>query len=105
MSKTIGSAGKNSHSSELHRILGLSVPVSAALAERDMSVESIVGIAIGSIVEFDVSVERDLTLYVGNHPVGRGQAVKTGEQFGIRVSAIDPVASRIGAMSGSATQS
>ena len=65
-----------------------------------MSVESIVGITIGSIVEFDVPVDQELTLYVANRAVGRGQAVKTGEQFGLRVTAIDPVANRIGAMGG-----
>lgn len=87
-------------SGELSRILELSVPVSATLAECEMSIESIVAITVGAILEFDVSVETDLCLFVGNRPVGRGQAVKAGENFGIRVTRIEPVAQRIGALGG-----
>lgn len=78
----------------------LSVPVSASLAECEMSIESILAITVGAILEFDVPVESDLTLFVGNRPIGRGQAVKAGENFGIRVTRIDPVTQRIGALGG-----
>jgi len=83
---------------ELARILGLSVPVAATLAETEMSIESILAITVGSILEFDVPVDAELTVYVGNRPVGRGQAVKTGENFGVTVTQIDTVAHRIGAL-------
>lgn len=85
---------------EIARILELSVPVYATLAECEMSVESIIAITVGAILEFDVPVETDLTLFVGNRPVGRGQAVKAGENFGIRVTRIEPVVQRIGALGG-----
>lgn len=85
---------------ELTRILGLSVPVAATLAETEMTVESILAVTVGSILEFDVPVDAELTLYVGNRPIGRGQAVKTGENFGVRVTRIDTLAHRIGAMRG-----
>jgi flagellar motor switch protein FliN/FliY len=87
------------------RILGLSVPVTATLAERDMTIESIMGISVGTIVEFDVPVDAELTLSVANHAIGKGQAVKTGENFGLRITQIDNLEHRIGAMRGSATQS
>lgn len=83
------------------RILGLSVPVTATLAERDMTIESIMGISVGTIVEFDVPVDAELTLSVANHAIGKGQAVKTGENFGLRITQIDNVERRIGAMGGS----
>jgi len=85
---------------EIERILGLSVPVSATLAERDMNIGSILAINVGAIVEFDVPVDSELTLYVGNRPVGNGQAVKAGENFGVRITQIDNVEHRIGAMGG-----
>jgi flagellar motor switch protein FliN/FliY len=83
------------------RILGLSVPVTATLAERDMTIESIMGISVGTIVEFDVPVDAELTLSVANHAIGKGQAVKTGENFGLRITQIDNLEHRIGAMGGS----
>ncbi len=78
--------------------MGLSVPVTATLAERDMTVESIANITVGAIVEFDVPVDAELILYVSNQAIGRGQAVKSGEQFGLRVTRIDDLEHRIGAM-------
>jgi flagellar motor switch protein FliN/FliY len=82
------------------RILGLSVPVTATLAERGMSIEAILGISVGTIVEFDVPADAELTLYVANHAIGKGQTVKTGENFGVRITQIDTVEHRIGALAG-----
>ena len=65
-----------------------------------MSVESILAVTVGSILEFDVPVDSELTLYVGNRQIGRGQAVKTGENFGVQVTRIDPVSIRIDALGG-----
>lgn len=86
------------------RILALTVPVTVKLAERPMSVESILEIAIGTIVEFDVPFDSELILEVANHPIGTGLAVKIGENFGLRVSRIGTVPERISAMGASARQ-
>ncbi len=85
---------------EVRRILDLKVPVSVILAERDMTVASVLDIAVGSIVEFDVPFDADLILQVVGHPIGLGQAVKVGENFGLRIASIDDVQHRIGALKG-----
>lgn len=85
---------------ELVRILGLSVPVTATLAEREMNIEAILGISVGTIVEFDVPADAELVLYVANHAIGRGETVKSGENFGVRITQIDGVEQRIDAMAG-----
>lgn len=90
---------------EISRILGISVPVSVALAQRELSIESILAIAPGTILEFDVPSSSELTLYVGNQPVGRGEAVKVGENFGLRLTRIGTVRDRIDAMSSNDPQS
>ena len=87
-----------SYSPELRRILNLSVCVSVTLAERAMSIESILAIRAGTILEFDISFDSELTLHVANHPIGKGYAVKVGENFGLRINSIDSVPKRIGAM-------
>jgi len=89
-----------SRSLEIERILGLSVPVSVVLAEQPMSIESILSVTVGTIVEFDVPFDAELTLFVANHPVGKGHAVKIGENFGLRLTRIDSVGERIDALSG-----
>ena len=85
---------------DVRRILGLSVPVTAVLAKRDMTIESILDIAAGTIIEFDVLFDSDLTLHVANRPIGSGQAVKVGENFGLRVTRIEAVRDRIDALGG-----
>ena len=85
---------------EMRRILGLSVPVSVVLAQRHMPIEAILEMTAGTIVEFDVPFDSELTLEVANRPIGRGQAVKTGENFGLRIAEIGTVHERIGAMGG-----
>ena len=93
----LDSAGA-SRNQALARILELSVPVSVVLAEQPMPVETILKITAGTILEFDVPFWSDLPLIVGNRPLARGQAVKVGEHFGLRLTAIDSVRRRIEAL-------
>ena len=85
---------------ELRRILHLSVPLIVTLAERDMSVESIVRTTVGSIIEFDQAFDAELVLSAANCPIGKGQAVKVGENFGLRINHIGTVEERIDALGG-----
>ena len=88
----------NSTQPDIERILGLTVPVSVTLAERDLTIESILDVKVGTIIEFDVPFDADLVLNAANHPIGTGQAVKVGENFGLRVTKLADVHGRIEAM-------
>jgi len=83
---------------ELRRILRVRVPVIVRLAARTMPISAIRRLSTGSIVEFDKSVEHDLDLYIRNHRIGHGHAVKVGENFGLRISEIGTQAERIRSM-------
>lgn len=85
---------------EVARILGLTVPCSVILAQRDMSIQSILAITVGTIIEFNVPFDADLTLYIANRSIARGQAIKVGENFGIRIHKIDSIEHRIDALAG-----
>jgi len=87
-------------SPEIERILDLTVPCSVILAQRQMSIQSILGITVGTIMEFNVPFDADLTMYIANHPVAQGKAVKVGENFGLRIDHIDSIAHRIDALGG-----
>lgn len=88
----------DAHLEKIRGLLALEVPVSVVLAERDLWIESILAIRIGTIVEFDVPFDSDLTLLVGNEPIATGLAVKTGENFGLRISTIKSVEDRVVAL-------
>ncbi len=85
---------------ELRRILRMRVPVLVNLAERDVSLHSVLRWTPGSIIEFDKPADSDLRLVIANKPIGSGHAVKVGENFGLRVTMIGDVTDRILAMGG-----
>ncbi len=85
---------------ELTRILGLVVPVSVVVAEQALPIEAILQITVGTILEFDVSFGAELSLVVGDRAIGRGNAVKVGENFGLRLTHIGTLGQRIGALAG-----
>ena len=82
---------------EVARILGISVPISVTLAERDFRLEALTAVTVGTILEFEVPADAELTLYAANQPIGKGVAVKVGENFGIRVTRVGTVRERIDA--------
>jgi len=78
-------------SPRLQRILSLDVPIIVRLAMRRMKVSDILKWSRGTIVEFEKAVEDRLELMVNDKVIGRGEAVKVAENFGLRIATIvDP---------------
>lgn len=93
-------AAPSRRASKIESILKLKVPVVVRLAERKMPVSQVVRMAPGTILEFDRTVGEELDLMINNAAIGRGLAVKAGEHFGLRITAIDSVAGRIQTLGG-----
>lgn len=85
-------------SEDPQRILPLEVPVIVTLAERTMPLSKILALTPGSIIEFDKPSDELLDLMINNRRIGRGQAVKVGENFGLRVTMIGSIGNRVEAM-------
>jgi flagellar motor switch protein FliN/FliY len=83
---------------ELHRILHLSVPVIVKLAERRLSVNEVLRLGNGSIIEFFKRFDEPLELLINNKAIGVGEAVKVGENFGLRITQIGDVKAVIRSM-------
>ena len=77
--------------SELQRILRLEVPVIVKLAERKLTLAEIMRLGPGAIIEFSKSSEEPLELLINNKTIGLGEAVKVGENFGLRINQIGDV--------------
>jgi flagellar motor switch protein FliN/FliY len=84
----------------LKRILQLSVPVMVTLAEQKLPVNRVLAIAVGAIIEFDRRFDCELELVVSNKVIGRGLAIKVGENFGLRVTEIGDLGEKIRALGG-----
>ena len=76
---------------ELTRILRLEVPVIVKLAERKLMMSEVMRLGVGAIIEFSKSSEEPLELMINNKTIGAGEAVKVGENFGLRIKQIGDV--------------
>jgi flagellar motor switch protein FliN/FliY len=77
--------------SELRRILRMSVPVIVKLAERKLTLAEVMRLGPGAIVEFSKASDEPLELLINNKSIGLGDAVKVGENFGLKISQIGDV--------------
>ncbi|HON66420.1 MAG TPA: FliM/FliN family flagellar motor switch protein, partial [Phycisphaerae bacterium] len=85
-------------SEDISRILNIEVPIIVQLSERTMPLSEILNLTTGSIIEFDKPADSELELRVNNKCIGSGQAVKVGENFGLRVVRIGSLRERIKAL-------
>ena len=83
---------------ELQRIMRMEVPVIVKLAERKLTMAEVMRLGPGAIIELPKGADEELTLLVNNKQVGTGQAVKVGENFGIKITYIGDLRSRIAAL-------
>jgi len=90
--------------SDLTAVLRLEVPVIVRLGERTMSLQEVIGLVPGAIIELPKGSEDELDLMVNNKQIGTGAAVKVGENFGIRINYIGDIRERIAALGALAPQ-
>jgi flagellar motor switch protein FliN/FliY len=83
---------------ELQRILHLQVPVIVKLAERRLAMSEVLRLGVGAIIEFSKANGEPLELLINNKAIGLGEAVKVGENFGLRITQIGDVKSVIRSM-------
>lgn len=69
-------------------LLRVRVPVAVTLASSKQSVQRILELGPGTLIQFEKSCEEELDLEVGGQRVARGEAVKVGDKFGIRLTSI-----------------
>jgi flagellar motor switch protein FliN/FliY len=87
-------------SGDVHRLLAIEVPVIVQLGIRRMTVGEVMRLGVGAIVEFGKSAEEELDLLANNIGIGKGHAVKVGENFGIKISSIGSVKETIRKLGG-----
>lgn len=75
-------------------LLKVAVPVSVTLAEKKMPLGQILDLGPGMIVQFEKSCDDLIDLNVNWHKIGRGEAMKVGEEFGLKITEIFSPAER-----------
>lgn len=81
--------------SDLDAILKLEVPVIVLLGERSMRLSEVMNLSPGAIIELPKPADDELELLVNNKTIGVGKAVKVAENFGIRITFIGDLSTRV----------
>jgi flagellar motor switch protein FliN/FliY len=66
-------------------VLSIQTPLSVTLAAKKCSLERIVDLVPGAMLTFDAHCDEPLTLEAGGKPIAKGDAVKIGDKFGLRI--------------------
>lgn len=70
-------------------VLRLQVPFIVQIGRRQVSLGEMTDLLPGALLELPVHAEDDLEILINNKPVGRGRAVKVGENYGIQVTTME----------------
>lgn len=80
------SRGGEGEQAGISMLYDLMLPVSVELGRTRMTVQEILGLTRGSVVELDRLVGEPIDIYVGDRRFAEGEVVVIGEQFGVRVT-------------------
>lgn len=72
----------------LSLLYDLSLPVAIELGRTRMSVQEILAIGRGSVIQLERLAGEPIDIFVGDRRFAEGEVVVVGEQFGVRVSRI-----------------
>ena len=81
-------------------ILSMEVPVIVKIAEKTMTVSSILKLNLGSVITFEKDAHQHVDLMVNNSTIGLGRPVKIGENFGLRIIQINDIRETIKSLGG-----
>lgn len=79
-------------------LLSLPVRINVQLAKKKIELGQLMNMGPGTIVTFEKSCEDLLDLYINNQLYCRGEAVKIGEKFGIKINEIGSIEERVSAV-------
>lgn len=66
----------------------LSMPVAIELGRTRMSVQEILGLGRGAVIQLERLAGEPIDVFVGDRRFAEGEVVVVGEQFGVRVTRI-----------------
>jgi flagellar motor switch protein FliN/FliY len=69
-------------------LLDLTLPVSIELGRTSMTVQDVLRLGRGSVIQLDRMAGEPVDIFVGDRRFAEGEVVVLGEQFGIRVTRI-----------------
>lgn len=69
-------------------LLDISMPVAIEIGRASMTVQEILQLGIGSVVQLDRIVGEPVDIYVSDRKFAQGEVVVVGEHFGVRITKV-----------------
>ncbi len=78
-------------------LLDVSMPVVVEMGRTHMTVQDVLALGMGSVVQLDRLIGEPVDLYVSNRRLAQGEVVVVGEHFGVRITRVLPAQAAEGA--------
>jgi flagellar motor switch protein FliN len=72
----------------LEALLDVSLPVAIEIGRTQMTVQEVLQLAPGSVVEIERAVGEPVDVYVGDRRFAQGEVVVVGDEFGVRITRV-----------------
>ena len=72
----------------LETLFDVSKPVSIEIGRARMTVEEILQLGTGSVIQLDRAVGEPVDIYVSDSKLAQGEVVVVGEHFGVRITRV-----------------
>ena len=69
-------------------LLDVSMPVAIEIGRARMTVEEILQLGTGSVIQLDRAVGEPVDIYVSDRKLAQGEVVVVGEHFGVRITRV-----------------
>lgn len=84
----LGAASLGSGEVPMAMLMDLTLPVSIELGRTSMTVQEILRLGRGSVVQLEKLAGEPIDIYVGDRRFAEGEVVVLGEHFGVRITRI-----------------
>ena len=80
--------GPSGTASSLDTLLDVSLPVAIEFGRTHMTVQEVLELGSGSVIQLDRMVGEPIDIYVSDRKLAEGEVVVIGEHFGVRITRI-----------------
>lgn len=81
-------AGEPGPNPSFDSLLDIAMPVAIEIGRATMTVQEILQLGIGSVIQLDRIVGEPVDIYVSDRKFAQGEVVVVGEHFGVRITKV-----------------
>lgn len=83
-----GSGGASGGAASLDTLLDMSLPVSIEFGRTNMTVQEVLALGTGSVIQLERMVGEPIDIFVSDRKLAEGEVVVIGEHFAVRITRI-----------------